>query len=85
MNQTELDNLITTLKCCYTALAGELAINLFKGDCDISQDLILLSGYIESIEVYDLNNEDNNCITEEAFYSLVSKAKNICKTCNCNN
>lgn len=84
MTQTELDSLVTELKCCSGKLAFEIATSLHIGGCDRSKELILLIGYITSLEVYDLDSEDN-CLEEDDFNKIIIKAKNICNTCGCNN
>lgn len=85
MKQEELDNDTTTLKCCLGKLGYEIANSLFIGGCDRTKELVLLDGYIRSIEVYDLENTDTNCLTEIELKELISKGKNICNSCGCNN
>ncbi len=84
MTQTQLDNLVTELKCCSGKLANEIANSLYIGGCDRSKELILLIGYIGAIEDYRLD-EDDNCLEDDDFNKIIVLAKNICNTCGCNN
>lgn len=83
MTQTQLNFLLTKLKCCAASLAVEIADSLVIGGCDNTLNLILLLSYIKEIAKYNLTDTILNCLSEAQFATVIQNAKDICGKCDC--
>lgn len=83
MTQTELNNLIIKLKCCFADKAYLLSNNLSIGGCDNYKELSILEDYIQELQEYELVNTDDNCLDNDQFEDIVENARNICDLCDC--
>jgi hypothetical protein len=83
MTDTQIYTLLVRLKCCAANYADSISTKLQYGACDETIKLFLLNGFIELIQKWDNDDDASNCMTEDQFDDAVTKAKNICRLCDC--
>ena len=86
-NQYDLDDILTTMKCCYGNYADNVRYNISIGeDCkDFKRNMLILNSIIEIVEDYTpitASTTDNpNCISESQLHNLLAIFTKITKCC----
>lgn len=83
MTEGQRELKIITFSCCAANLADKISTNLQYGSCDLTNQLVILEGYIELLLAYNTTEGVTNCVTEDEIEEIIDKGISICNVCDC--